>query len=346
MRFSDLKYLLAYLIPLSSFAGLYFLGWASAGAIWFGFVVIPLLELFVPAAPFNQSEAAYQKKSSILFFDNLLYLNVLALYFILGYFLWTIENRELSTAETIFCTLNVGVMMGVIGINVAHELGHRSGSFPRWISRLLLLPPLYSHFTMEHNYGHHLKVGTPEDPATARKNESVYLFYVRSIVYSYLSAWSIGFKRLEADGLPKWRHEIIWAHIAQVIFIAIIIFFFGWSVLVPYLSAALIAMLTLESVNYIEHYGLFRKKLHSGRYEPTGAEHSWNSNHEIGRIVLFELVRHADHHQQTTRKYQMLRHLDKSPQLPFGYPMSIALALIPPLWFMIMNPKLEVIKAL
>ena len=131
---------------------------------------------------------------------------------------------------------------------------------------------------------------------------------------------------------------------AQLAFLAGVVMIAGWSNLVLYLIAAVIGITALESVNYIEHYGLIRKRMASGRYEPMTEIHSWNSNHELGRIMLFELVRHADHHYQTSRKYQVLRHLERSPQLPFGYPMSIILALIPPLWFMVMNPKVKMVQ--
>jgi alkane 1-monooxygenase len=250
----------------------------------------------------------------------------------------------MTSFELIFSVINVGILMGVCGINVAHELGHRHNLFDKWIARLLLLPSLYSHFTLEHNYGHHLKVGTPEDPATARKGEGVYRFFVRSIFQGYRNALEIGSRMLVSQGKPKWMHEVVWGHIAQVGVLALVVFIGGFNSLVPYLCTALIGIITLESVNYIEHYGLRRQQLASGRYEPMTESHSWNSNHELGRIMLFELVRHADHHYQSTRKYQALRHLDQSPQLPFGYPGSIILALIPPLWFRVMNPRVEAIQ--
>jgi alkane 1-monooxygenase len=344
MKFSDLRYLAAYLVPMASFAGLYFGGWASPGAFYIGFLIVPVIELFVPAAPRSEEEVILQQKSKIPFFDYLLYLNVPMLYINAIYFAWILGHRDMSTFELIFSVINVGILLGVCGINVAHELGHREGNFDRWMARLLLVPVLYSHFTLEHNYGHHLKVATPEDPATARKNEPVYTFYFRSIVQGYLNAWKIGFRRLEVQQRPKWMHEILWSHIAQLIFLAIVVMIAGWGNLVPYLIAALIGIIALETVNYIEHYGLRRKKMASGRYEPMTESHSWNSNHELGRIMLFELVRHADHHYQTSRKYQALRHLEQSPQLPFGYPMSIIVALIPPLWFHLMNPRVDRIQ--
>jgi alkane 1-monooxygenase len=345
MRLSDLKYLFAYLVPLACFAGLYYGGWASGGTLYVGFLLVPIIELFVPAAPRKKSEAELEKKAKNVFFDNLLYLNVFALYFNVMYFLWLLSQGTMTGGEILFSILNVGILIGVCGINVAHELGHRNSRFDQWMARILLLPALYSHFTLEHNYGHHLRVGTPEDPATARRDEPVYLFFGRSIAMGYLHAWKIGAKRLNENQLSFWQNEVLLSHIAQLIWLSGIIWFFGWSVLLPYLGAALAGILMLETVNYIEHYGLLRTMLPSGRYAPLSEQHSWNSNHELGRIMLFELVRHADHHQQSTRKYQTLRHLDNSPQLPFGYPMSIGLALIPPLWFRVMNPKLDEIEA-
>ena len=341
MKFNDLRYLTAYLIPLASFAGLYFGGWASPGALYLGFLIVPLVELFVPAAPRKEEEAVLQQKTKIPFFDNLLYLNVPLLYFNVGYFVWLLGLGEMSTAEIIFSAINVGILLGVCGINVAHELGHRERRFDRWMARLLLLPVLYSHFTLEHNYGHHLKVATPEDPATARKNEPVYAFYFRSIVQGYLSAWKIANVMRISAGRPAWMNEVLLSHIAQAILLLFVANLAGWASLIPYIGAALIGIISLESVNYIEHYGLQRKRMASGRFEPMSQVHSWNSDHELGRIMLFELVRHADHHYQSTRKYQALRHLEDSPQLPFGYPMSILLALIPPVWFHIMNPRVD-----
>lgn len=344
MKIGDLKYLAAYLVPVTCLAGLYFGGWMSPGILYFGFILVPLIELFVPASIYSEDEDTLAIKSGKAFFDFLLYLNVPFGYFIIGYFIWLLGHRDWTIAELIFSVLNVGVLLGVSCINVAHELGHRQRMFDRWMARLLLIPALYSHFTIEHNYGHHLHVATLEDPATARKNQPLYLFFIRSIGLSYLNAWKIVTKMLKSKGKPVWENEIIWGHVAQLILLIIVFFIAGLNGLIAYLCAALIGIMALESVNYIEHYGLRRKQLPSGRYEPMRESHLWNSNHELGRIVLFELVRHTDHHYQTTRKYQTLRHLDKSPQLPFGYPMSIMIAFIPPLWFWMMNPRVEEIN--
>lgn len=339
MLSKDLRYLLGCLPPLISAAGLYLGGWFSPGIIYVGLILLPLLELFLPVSTHNETEDVYARKSRVWFFDLLLYVQLPMLYAVIFYFFWKIP--DMTVMERIFSILNVGMLMGISGINVAHELGHRKPLTDRVIARLLLVPALYTHYTLEHNYGHHLMVGTPEDPATARKNESLYAFYFRTITTSYVNAWHIGHKLRKAAGRSVWMHELIWMHFVQLIYLIVVWWFFGWIGFGMALGAALISVLFLEAVNYIEHYGLLRKKMASGRYEPMRDSHSWNSNHSLGRQILFELPRHADHHFQTTRKYQTLRHLDESPQLPYGYPLSILIAMIPPLWFRIMNPRIS-----
>ncbi len=344
MHVRDLKYLFGLLPPVICFLGLYLGGWWSPGLLYFGLIVVPVIEFFVPASTVNDPEESLQAKSGFRYYDILLYLQVPMLYGVLAFFIYQYVHAGWTTAELIFSTLNTGMLCGVAGINIAHELGHRDHPFDRFMARALLIPPLYSHFTYEHNYGHHLQVGTPEDPATARKNEVVYTFYFRSIIQGYRNAWKICTKLLKNKNKPFWQHDLIWLHLVQVVYLLLILWFGGLGCMIALILAALTGILFLETVNYIEHYGLVRQKMASGRYEPMRDSHSWNSNHELGRMLLFELVRHADHHYQTTRKYQALRHRDQSPQLPFGYPMSIVLALIPPLWFRVMNPRLQALQ--
>lgn len=166
------------------------------------------------------------------------------LYLVVAYFVWLLGLGEMTTFETIFSVINVGIVLGVCGINVAHELGHREDSFARWMSRLLLIPALYSHFTLEHNYGHHLKVATPEDPATARKNEPVYKFYYRSVVQGYLNAWKIGNAMRIAAGRPEWMNEVLLGHIAQFVLLAFVAVLTGWGGLIAYIGAALIGIIS------------------------------------------------------------------------------------------------------
>ncbi|MBL7727421.1 MAG: alkane 1-monooxygenase, partial [Dinghuibacter sp.] len=209
-----------------------------------------------------------------------------------------------------------------------------------------LTTSLYMHFFIEHNKGHHKRVATKEDASSARYNEPVYLFYFRTIVFSYLSAWHIANnevrkKRKKVFGV---HNEMIQAHLVQLAFIGLVYFLFGIKALLCFLVAAFMGILLLETVNYIEHYGLQRRLLPNGRYERAMPHHSWNSNHVLGRLLLFELSRHSDHHYLASRKYQVLRSFDHSPQLPTGYPGSMLLALVPPLWFAVMNKRIKALQ--
>jgi alkane 1-monooxygenase len=177
-------------------------------------------------------------------------------------------------------------------------------------------------------------VGTYDDPATGRVGESVYAFWWRSVSGSFLNAWRLERDRLRKEGKAffGFSNQLIWGVTLQVSYLTIILIWAGTIAMIAVLCAAVIGFLLLETVNYIEHYGLVRKKLPSGQYETVEPMHSWNSNHELGRIFLYELTRHADHHYRTSRHYQILRHLDEAPQLPTGYPGSMLLSLVPPLW--------------
>ena len=237
----------------------------------------------------------------------------------------------------------MGLLCGTFGINVGHELGHRISRFEQILAKALLLTSLYMHFFLEHNKGHHKNVATPEDPSSARLWEPVYAFYFRTVFYSYLSAWKIA----NTDTLKKGEavfsiyNEMIRMQILQLAFLALIIFVFGWLVALYFLAAAAIGILLLETVNYIEHYGLSRQPASTGRYERAMPQHSWNSDHIMGRIMLFELSRHSDHHYLASRKYQLLRHHDNAPQMPTGYPGMMILSLLPPAWFVIMHKQMR-----
>jgi len=254
-----------------------------------------------------------------------------------------LDAGGLSGGEIAWMTVSVGIIVGSFGINIAHELGHRTNKKEQTLSKILLLPALYMHFFIEHNRGHHLNIGTPEDPATSRLGENVYQFFIRSVTLSWLNAWALENKRLKKRGISKWsfQNEMLVFQIIQILYLAIIAIVFSPKIMLFAILIGVIGFLTLELVNYIEHYGLVRKQNESGRYERVLPKHSWNSNHELGRIFLYELSRHSDHHFKSTRKYQVLRHFQDSPQLPLGYPASMLLSLIPPLWFKVMNKEVE-----
>ena len=199
------------------------------------------------------------------------------------------------------------------------------------------------HFQIEHNHGHHRNVATPEDPSTARKNEPIYLFWLRSISGVYINAWKISNRLSRSQSGFKYilHNKMILFTIVQLLYLLAIYYLFNWSTLLFAIACALVSVLLLESVNYIEHYGLLRSKINDLRYEPVQIHHSWNSNHPLGRIFLFELTRHADHHHQSNKPYQTLNYYKESPQLPMGYPAAILLSLLPPVWFNTVNPLLK-----
>ncbi|HLF65002.1 MAG TPA: alkane 1-monooxygenase [Saprospiraceae bacterium] len=340
----DLKYLIAYLSPMAAAVGLYLGGIWSPGAVYIGFMVIPLLELVLPARKDNVPIREETHRNTMKHFDWLLYFHLPIVYGLVVYFVYRVGFTKLHIWELIGMTMNMGVILGSYGINVAHELGHRADKVSAWIARLLLVPSLYTHFTIEHNYGHHRHVGTYEDPATARLGESIYAFWWRSVIGSFLNAWRLERERLLRSGKAfiGLSNQLILGVGLQLLYLIVIVIWAGWIALLVVLLAAMMGFLLLETVNYIEHYGLVRKKLPSGHYETVGAIHSWNSNHELGRIFLYELTRHADHHYRTSRHYQILRHLEGAPQLPAGYPGSMMLSLVPGMWRRVMDKRIKV----
>lgn len=341
MRGSDLKYLGAYIGPLVAYLSIAIGGIWSYGAAILSFVLIPLTELLLGSNTSVAGQEISPKRALSRFFDILLYLNVPILYGLIFFFFWRVSSSSLTTWEIVGMTLSVGTYVGASGINVAHELGHRPGKFEKMLARILLIPGLYNHFMIEHNHGHHRWVGTFKDPATARLGESVYAFWFRSTWGGLVSAIKIERELLARSGHQFWsfKNQFIRGVLMQALYLWIIYVVFGTLALGLAIAIGVMGFLLLESINYIEHYGLLRKRIGDNQYERVSKIHSWNSNHDIGRIFLYELTRHADHHYKASKKYQLLQHIEESPQLPTGYPGSIILALIPPLWFKIMNPR-------
>lgn len=340
MRIRSLKFA----APLSIFILSYFAftrnGWWIAGPLLYAWVFIPLLELAIPSNHENLSaqETAVAKEDKL--YDFWLYIIVPIQYFSIYLFIKSFDTQH-TTLETAGRIFVMGLLCGSFGINVAHELGHRKNKFERTLAKSLLLTSLYMHFYIEHNKGHHKNVSTPEDPSSARKDESVYAFYLRSVTTGFMSAWKIAADEQKKKQLPVWHpsNQMIQFILLQIIFVIAVAIYAGFFITACFVSAAIIGFLLLETVNYIEHYGLQRKKTDSG-YERALPIHSWNSDHVIGRLMLFELSRHSDHHYMASKKYQILQHHDEAPQMPTGYPGMMILSLIPPIWFSIMNKKL------
>ena len=307
----------------------------------FGF--IPLLELLIQPQTKNLSAAEEEVAKADKTYDYILYAIVPLQYVLLLCFLLSFKQENLSWVDISGRILTMGLLCGIFGINVAHELGHRVNKTEQLLAKALLLTSQYIHFFIEHNKGHHKNVATHEDPSSARINESVFAFYPRTVIFSFISAWKIANAEMRKKGISAFsiKNEMLQAQIIQLLFIGIIFFVFGLKILLYYLFAAFMGILFLECVNYIEHYGLSRDKTATDNYERAMPHHSWNSNHVIGRLMLFELSRHSDHHYMASRKYQVLRHHNQSPQMPTGYPGMMILAHIPPVWFWIMNRNIS-----
>lgn len=349
MKFRALKYLLPFILYAGAIRSFHAQGIVVWFPLFFAWIIIPLVELFIKPDAKNMGAAEEELAKADKLYDIILYLIVPLQFMTLYFFLNNISDPALKWYDILGRIWVMGLMCGVFGINAGHELGHRVNVFEQTLAKMLLLTSLYMHFFIEHNKGHHKRVATPEDPSSARFGEWVFAFYFRTIIFSYFSAWNIAGKDVKklvrggGKGRPIFslHNEMIQFHLIQIAFMVLIFFMFGWLVMLYFLAAAFIGILLLETVNYIEHYGLQRKAISDGQYERAMPAHSWNSDHVIGRLFLFELSRHSDHHYLASRKYQVLRHHDDAPQMPTGYPGMMILALMPPIWFWVMNKKIK-----
>ena len=339
-----------YILPFTLY-GLGVLAFTKTGVFtWlplvYTFICIPVLEIMVKPASNNLSaiEEDIQKVNPV--YDYILYAVVVFQFVALWLFLKSMVVTDLSLSDTIGRVIAMGLLCGIFGINVAHELGHRVNFIEQLFAKSLLLTSLYMHFFIEHNKGHHKHVATPHDPSTAKYNQSLYAFWPQTLIGTYLSAWKIANEEVEKKGKRRWslQNEMLLFQLIQLTFVLIILYFFSVKIAILFVVAALIGGLLLESVNYIEHYGLSRTQTTEQQFERVQPHHSWNSNHIIGRLMLFELSRHSDHHYLASRKYQILRSFDNTPQMPTGYPGMILLSLFPPLWFKIMHQQIKKYK--
>lgn len=251
------------------------------------------------------------------------------------------QLAKLPAAAIVPWLLSMGVIGGIVAINVAHELIHRRNRLDRWAGGLLLAMVNYAGFKVEHVRGHHLYVATPRDNSTARLDESVYRFMWRAMINNPRHAWSLERARLARQGLGPWhwRNELLWWHALSVLMALFCLGLWGGLGLLAYLAQGLLAALTLEVINYIEHYGLMRRVMPDGRFEPPNELHSWNSDYFLSNAILLQLQRHADHHAHPAKAFPYLNHVPAAPQLPLGYAAMFIVALIPPLWRRVMNPR-------
>ena len=344
-KLSSLKYMQAMILPLLAGISFNYYGWQSFLPVMWVFGAIPLLELLFKPDANNLTKEQEASKLSDSIYDIQIFPMVPIQLVVLAIFLISMQEEGLLLVDKVGRITSMGVLCGVIGINVGHELGHRNTWYEQLMAKILLMTSLYMHFFIEHNRGHHKLVSTPEDPASARYGEVLYTFWFRSIFGVYTLAWKLENERLRRKGLPVFslKNEMIIYHLVQIGLVIGIGLYFGWVTAGHFLIAAFMGYLLLETVNYIEHYGLQREKK-GDVYERVMPHHSWNSDHIMGRLNLFELSRHSDHHYIASRKYQILRHMDDSPQMPTGYPGMMLLSAVPPLWFSLMNPKVHEIN--
>ena len=259
--------------------------------------------------------------------------------FVVACFMWS--DPMLSIADKVGLLVTVG-LMGGFSINVAHELLHRNTAVERWLAKVTLAPLGYAHFVVEHVRGHHVLVATPEDAVSARYGESYWRFMTRSVPGEFRTALSAERERLARKGRGWWSRDnaILQGWLLAVLLLAVVGAAFGWTIAPWVIAQAMIGIAFLEAINYIEHYGLRRRRLPNGRYERFGHAHSWNSTRLMTGLGIFNLQRHSDHHVHPGRRYQNLELEEGSPELPGGYAQMVMYALIPPLWRRVMHQRI------
>lgn len=340
----------AFILPALLIAGLYIGGVGLALIHVFVFLLIPLMDYVFGRDIQNLEKHEIPSVTKESFYSLVTFAWVYVQLAVLIWGFYVVTFYKLSVGEWLWFTSGMALVTGGIGITVAHELGHKSEKLEQAYSKILLMTVCYMHFFIEHNRGHHVRVATPEDPATSRKGESFYKFWLRSVKDGYFSAWELEKQRLSKLGLSLWsaKNQMILFALSPLLFVSIFTVVFSvitgrfvWEIPVFFAGQSVLGFSLLELVNYIEHYGMERKLLPNGRYEKVSPLHSWNASQMVSNFFLFQLQRHSDHHAFAYKRYQVLDHHEDSPQLPQGYSAMIILAMFPPLWFRIMDPLLE-----
>lgn len=314
--------------------------WMLAFPLLFSYVVIPVLDYALGSDENNPPEEIVPQLEEDRYYRLLTWFTVPMHFIVLVAIAWFVGTQSLTLWSVLALAVTAGSYSG-LGINTAHELGHKKPAFERWLAKIVLAVPTYGHFCIEHNRGHHRDVATPEDPASARMGESIYKFVIREIPGAFRRGWDVEKERLARKGKSVWspENEILQSYAISAVLQGGLILAFGW-IMIPFLAIHNFwAWFQLTSANYIEHYGLLREKEASGRYERCKPHHSWNANFIFSNIALFHLERHSDHHANPTRRYQSLRNFEDIPQLPNGYYGMYLLAYVPWLWYKVMDKR-------
>ena len=336
------KYFGAYLIPLFGLFTFKSTGIYAFFGLFFLYVLVPILEQILPLSSYNLKKAEKELAKESSFFDLTLYLLVPLHLFVIYSFLITVSSAAISALDLTACVLMMGTILGVNGINVGHELGHKTNHpFKMFLAHVMLTTSIQNHFVTYHNSGHHRDIGTPEDFSSAKQGDNFYYFALRSQIGGYFKTWKLESKRLTALGKNKLINPMIIYTLIPILFLTTIYFFFNFNTMLIYGITGIYGISVLEAQNYFAHYGLRRKKQENGRYEKVQPKHSWNSDHLIGRVLLFELTRHSDHHHMGAKPFQLLESKKDSPLLPFGYPMMLMLSYFPFIFKPIMKKHLN-----
>ncbi|WP_211306432.1 alkane 1-monooxygenase [Parasphingopyxis lamellibrachiae] len=335
-------------------SALLIVGGFYAGGVWLVALVL-LLYLALPVAEHLVGESRWPSEKRIAAltpavtrrYDLIVIVTAGSFILLVGWALWAVSITTLTWWEFTAFAVLMGEYGGFVGIVTAHELMHRNRAGKRQLAFLLLSLVSYSHFCIEHVRGHHVRVATPEDPATARRGETLYAFLPRTIIGGFRSAWGLEKERLARKGLSAWSiwNNMLRWHGFTIILMTGIGLLLGPLSLLLFVVQSIIAIVALEAINYTEHYGMARKRLPDGKYARVRPEHSWNSSHILSNINMFNLGRHSDHHYQSNRPYYKLRHYDDIPQFPYGLAGMIILSFVPPLWFRVMDAELDRFQA-
>jgi alkane 1-monooxygenase len=341
-------WLLGAMVPVGVFISWFAVQVTGVAVFWWlgpivAFGIVPVFDHVVGSDLDNPpgSALAWLEDDRFYRWATYLYLPNQYLSIVFACWLWSGGGwLTMTFVDKLGLTATVGIIGG-IAINAAHELGHKRELAEHRLSKVALAQTCYGHFFVEHNRGHHTRVATAEDPASSRMGESIYHFIPRSVIGSARSAWNIEGRRFAAMRQSRWslKNDVLNAWLMSIALFAVLVIWFGVVVLPWLIGQAIIGICMLETVNYLEHYGLRRQKLPSGRYERVRPSHSWNSDTVIANVFLFHLQRHSDHHIHPHRRYQALCHTDEAPQLPSGYAAMLLLALCPPLWRRVMDRR-------
>lgn len=302
--------------------------------------IIPTLDKLIGDDKQNPPSSAVKGLEDDPYYSRIVKLYIPLQYAANVYGAYLASRKTTPLSDQVLLGSLLGVINGV-AINTAHELSHKQSKVDHILSHLALAPTGYNHFRVEHPYGHHRRVATPEDPASSKMGESFWKFLPRTVIGSFKSAIEIESRRLERKNQKFWsiHNELLQGWLMSAGFHTGMLAMFGKRT-IPFLATQSLYGITLfEIINYVEHYGLKRQKLENGQYERTLPEHSWNNNNIVTNLFLYQLQRHSDHHANPTRSFQALRHFDDAPQLPSGYGSMILPALFPKWWFSIMDQR-------